>query len=104
MGESFNPSSGEFVAPHTGNYYFSLSGVTGTNKGVTTLSVTLNGEVIYIQDGNHRTGLNSISYSFIVPMTAGDKMLLTVTSNNLFVNEENFLFLNGFSLVCYIDF
>merc|ERR1719323_2361596 len=50
LGESFNPSSGEFVAPHTGNYYFSLSGVTGTNKGVTTISVSRNGEVFYVND------------------------------------------------------
>ena len=99
LGASFNPESGEFTAPHSATYYFSLSAVTGTTKGQTSISVIKNGEILHINDANHHSGMNSLTYSWIESMNAGEKMFLMVTSNNLYADGENFVILNGFSLV-----
>ena len=99
LGSSLDPTSGEFTAPHAGHYYFSLSGVTGTTKGETTISVIKNNRNMYINEGNVKSGQNSVSYAWVEAMESGDKLSMTVTSNNLYADEENQVVLNGFSIV-----
>ena len=99
LGSSLDPTSGEFTAPHSAHYFFSLSGVTGTSLGETTISVAKKGQIMNINEGNLRAGQNSFSYAWIEAMESGDKLSMFVTSNNLFADEENQVILNGFSIV-----
>ena len=101
-GSSFNPNSGEFTAPKTAHYFFSISGVTGTTKAATTISVVKNDTVMYFNEGNVRSGQNSFSYAWIQRMNSGEKLSMVVTSNNLYADAENPVILNGFSLVSTI--
>ena len=76
LGASFNPSSGEFTSPHSATYYFSLSAVTGTTKGQTSILVIKNGEILHINDANHHSGMNSLTYSWIESMNAGPSEII----------------------------
>ena len=99
VGSSLNPTSGEFTAPNSAHYFFSLSGVTGTSLGETTISVAKKGQIMNINEGNLRAGQNSFSYAWIEAMESGDKLSMFVTSNNLYADEENQVVMNGFSIV-----
>ena len=74
--------------------------MTGTVKGHTTVTVQKNNEnLFHIHEGNDYDTNNRISYSWIEFMSAGDTLKLTVVSNVLFADSENFVEFYGFSLV-----
>ena len=105
VGGGFDPALGEFTAPLSTSYVFSLSAMTGTTKEHTTVTVHKNDEILFhINEGNVASGQNRISFSWIEDMHAGDTLKMFVVSNKLYANEENFVTFHGFALVEYLVF
>ena len=100
IGGGFDPVLGEFTAPLTTFYVFTLSAMTGTVKGHTSITVHKNEAILFhIHEGDVENGQNRISFSWIEEMNFGDTLKLFVVSNYLYANEENFVSFHGFSLV-----
>ena len=105
IGGGFDPVLGEFTAPLSTSYVFSLSAMTGTTKEHTTVTVHKNEEIIFhVNEGNIASGQNRISFSLIEHMNAGDTLKMFVVSNKLYANEENFVTFHGFALVIVLTF
>ena len=89
-----------FTAPSAGTYFFSLSALTGTSRGQTTVTVSKKGAKSFeINEKNDQGTLHSLSYSWVETLNAGDTIVLDVTSHKLYVGGTYSVFFNGFSLV-----
>ena len=100
----FNAQNGIFVAPRTGYFVFSLSGMTMKSGTDTTISVLKNGNLNFkITEGESKHNHDNVAYSWMEPMTTGDTLKLVVTQGKLYAFSHNseLIHFSGYSLVRY---
>ena len=79
-------SNGKFIAPESGTYGFTFSAVTGREESTTWISVYLDGNLYahhWIYDGNEANEFNNINSSWMMKLTKGQVVHLTVTYGKL---------------------
>ena len=77
-------TNGKFIAPESGTYGFTFSAVTGSEKSATQVGVYKDGKFHhYIYDGNEANEFNNINSSWMMKLTKGQVVHLTVTYGKL---------------------
>ena len=99
----FNKNTGTFVAPRKAVFVFSVSALSSTSAGGTTvISVLKNDNLLMkITEGHDKDDQNNIGYTWIEPMTAGDTLRLSVTGHKLYSDSNDFVHFIGYSLVLF---
>lgn len=88
-------SNGEFIAPESGTYGFTFSGVTGFEKSVTYVKVFKDGNFHHdIYDGNVADYGNNINSSWMMKLAKGQVVHLDITGK-LYADSESQVIFTG---------
>ena len=84
-GAGFDQQSGKFRAPEGGTYFFTFSGVTGKPKSSTYVCVYKDGSVHhFISDPNASDNYNNINSSWMMVLSKGSEVYLSVLYGKLY--------------------
>ena len=95
-GAGFDQQSGKFRAPEGGTYFFTFSGVTGSDEKSTGVRVYKDGsQHHFISDPNASDNYNNINSSWMSSLSKGEEVHLEVLLGKLFANSNTPVIFTG---------